>query len=87
MTWDFTDLSCVRDGAFVGALLWSVAQEKATRESPTDYFVELMLGLPIIIYVVTIPKKNLTEGTPKGKNENLIAFVLVFLVICSKNCL
>ena len=38
---DFTNFGCVRDGAFVGALLWSVAEQKATRESPTDYFVGL----------------------------------------------
>ena len=49
MTSDFTDLGRVRDGAFVGALLWSVAEQKATRESPTGFFVVVVLGLLLII--------------------------------------
>ena len=37
-TFDFGlyDYPRVRDGAIVGALLWSEAKQKATRESPTE---------------------------------------------------
>ena len=36
LTFQLYDSSCVRDGAIVGALLWSTAKQKATRESPTE---------------------------------------------------